>query len=104
MLARRRTALVSCAALVSAAALAGGWVPADAAGKGDGVGLAKIKHIVVIYEENHSFDNLYGLWGSVNGEPVNGLPQADATHTTQMSQAGPAYTCLKQNDLNLKSP
>ena len=24
------------------------------------------KHLVVIYEENHSFDNLYGTWGSVN--------------------------------------
>ena len=21
------------------------------------------KHLVVIYEENHSFDNLYGSWG-----------------------------------------
>ena len=24
--------------------------------------LGKIQHIVVIYEENHSFDNLYGGW------------------------------------------
>ena len=32
------------------------------------------KHLVVIYEENHSFDNLYGSWGSVNGEPVDGVP------------------------------
>jgi len=30
-------------------------------------------HIVVIYQENHSFDNLHGLWGDVNGEPVDGL-------------------------------
>ena len=27
------------------------------------------KHLVVIYEENHSFDNLYGEWGAVNGRP-----------------------------------
>src|SRR5919201_5647858 len=40
--------------------------------------LAKIKHIVVIYEENHSFDNLYGGW-----EGVNGRANADAAHTTQ---------------------
>ena len=26
------------------------------------------KHIVVIYEENHSFDNLYGGWGKVGGQ------------------------------------
>ena len=29
--------------------------------------LGKINHIVVIYEENHSFDNLYGGWEGVNG-------------------------------------
>ena len=34
------------------------------------------KHLVVIYEENHSFDNLYGGWGRVNGQRVNGLAQA----------------------------
>src|SRR4051794_3315274 len=31
------------------------------------------KHLVVIYEENHSFDNLYGTWGSMNGQQVVGL-------------------------------
>ena len=29
--------------------------------------LAQVKRIVVIYEENHSFDNLYGRWERVNG-------------------------------------
>ena len=58
--------------------------------------LDKIKHIVVIYEENHSFDNLYGGW-----EGVNGLANADAAHTTQVNQAGNAYSCLKQDDVNL---
>jgi phospholipase C len=38
---------------------------------------------VVIYEENHSFDNLYGGW-----EGVNGLANADAAHTVQINQAG----------------
>ena len=44
--------------------------------------LNEFKHIVVIYQENHSFDNLYGLWGEVHGDPVNGLPFADLSHTT----------------------
>jgi phospholipase C len=44
----------------------------------------EFNHIVVIYQENHSFDNLYGLWGEVNGDAVHGLPQADAAHTTQV--------------------
>ncbi len=30
----------------------------------------RFKHLVVIYEENHSFDNLYGSWGRVNGRHV----------------------------------
>jgi phospholipase C len=58
-----------------------------------------VKRIVVIYEENHSFDNLYGGW-----EDVNGLANADAAHTTQVDQAGAPYACLKQNDVNLATP
>ena len=56
----------------------------SAAGAGRGSDqLRKINHIVVIYEENHSFDNLYGGW-----EGVNGLANADAPHTTQVDQNG----------------
>ena len=58
--------------------------------------LDKIDHIVVIYEENHSFDNLYGGW-----EGVNGRANADAAETTQVDQQGVPYACLKQNDVNL---
>src|SRR5689334_19032711 len=36
------------------------------------------KHLVVIYEENHSFDNLYGTWGDVRGQHVEGLADASA--------------------------
>jgi acid phosphatase len=61
-------------------------------------------HLVVIYEENHSFDNLYGSWGAVNGQQVVGLPGADQPHTTQVAQNGDAYGCLLQNDVNLASP
>src|SRR6476659_801880 len=65
--------------------------------------LGNYKHIVVIYEENHSFDNLYGLWGSVGGQAVDGLPSADAAHTTQIAQNGATYACLKQLDVNLST-
>src|SRR5436190_995949 len=60
-----------------------------------------VDHVVVIYEENHSFDNLYGGW-----EGVDGLGSADAAHTTQVGQtpARVPYTCLKQNDPSLTSP
>src|SRR4051794_29978114 len=55
--------------------------------------LARVKHVVVIYEENHSFDNLYGGW-----EGVNGLSKATAAQKTQVNQAGAGtpYTCLMQ--------
>ena len=71
---------------------------ADARDGGDNP-LRKIKHIVVIYEENHSFDNLYGGW-----EGVNGLANADAAHTTQVDINGAPLPCLPQNEVNLASP
>src|SRR3982751_6434885 len=61
--------------------------------------LDKVSHIVVIYEENHSFDNLYGGW-----EGVNGRASATAAQITQLNQAGTPFTCLKQLDVNLTSP
>jgi phospholipase C len=67
--------------------------------KADQAHLQQIDHIVVIYEENHSFDNLYGGW-----EGVNGLANADAAHTVQVNEAGLPYSCLKMNDVNLTAP
>ena len=58
--------------------------------------LAKVNHIVVIYEENHSFDNLYGGWEGVNGRP--------ATAVKQLNANGVAFSCLMQQDVNLTSP
>jgi acid phosphatase len=85
-------------ALLAAAFVAGAMTSAAGAGRG-GDQLRKINHIVVIYEENHSFDNLYGSW-----EGVNGLANADAAHTTQVDQNGTPYSCLFQLDVNLTSP
>ena len=64
-----------------------------------GTGLGDIKHIVVIYEENHSFDNLFGGWPGANG-----LNNADYQHTTQVGLDGKPLACLPQNDVNLTSP
>jgi acid phosphatase len=71
------------------------------AGKGP---LKGAKHLVVIYEENHSFDNLYGNWGSVSGKHVVGRADASAARKTQVSQTGAPYLCLSQDDVNLTSP
>jgi acid phosphatase len=87
-------------ALASVFALTAIISSAAAGSNGNGSGndrLARINHIVVIYEENHSFDNLYGGW-----EGVNGLANADAAHTTQAKQNGSPYSCLYQDDVNLQ--
>jgi acid phosphatase len=62
------------------------------------------KHLVVIYEENHSFDNLYGGWGRVGGQTVDGLQKARSRTTVQRAQDGTPYRCLLQVDVNLTSP
>ncbi|MCW2633353.1 MAG: acid phosphatase [Pseudonocardia sp.] len=66
-------------------------------------GLDKIEHIVVIYQENHSFDNLFGMWGDVAGAHVNGLTGADPAHTVQVAEDGTPLGCLFQNEVNLAS-
>lgn len=71
---------------------------------GNALSLQDFNHIVVLYQENHSFDNLFGLWGDVNGEPVNGMNAADAEHTIQVQPDGMPYKCLRQTDVNLLSP
>ena len=73
-----RLALVALAALTMTAIAVG----SAGAGRGEDQ-LSKINHIVVIYEENHSFDNLYGGW-----EGVNGPSNATAAETTQVDQNG----------------
>ena len=74
-------------------------VSGSAAGGAGSDRLSRINHIVVIYEENHSFDNLYGGW-----EGVNGRANADPAHTIQLNQAGAPFGCLLQTDVNLTSP
>ena len=91
-----RVRFVVAAAFVLAASvtLAGASTAKNAPNK-----LDKIDHIVVIYQENHSFDNLYGGW-----EGVNGIANADPAHTVQKNQNGVPFSCLLQNDVNLASP
>jgi phospholipase C len=62
-------------------------------------GLAGINHLVVIYQENRSFDNLYGFF-----DGANGIEQASETSPKQVSlAAGLPYSCLPQTDPRLPS-
>src|SRR3977135_824862 len=58
----------------------------------------KINHVVVIYQENWSFDSLYGKFPGANG-----LDQASAT-TPQIDKDGKPYTTLPQPINTLFSP
>jgi acid phosphatase len=91
----KRAILVALFGAAAAAAI----VVMTAFGKSNDDHLGKINHIVVVYEENHSFDNLYGGW-----EGVNGRANADAARTNQIGQNGLLYNCLLQTDVNLMSP
>jgi len=89
-------------AAVAAAALGLGTAELSmAAPNSNNSRLQKINHFVVIYQENHSFDNLYGGWEGVNG--LNNARRV-ARRAPQVNQQGTAFTCLLQNDVNLTSP
>jgi phospholipase C len=51
--------------------------------------VSKIQHVVVIYLENHSFDNLYGQFGGADG-----LSNAAASQIIQVDATGTPYTFL----------
>ena len=101
----QRRALFGAGAVVTAAALAMlSLSPAASAAPRDKGPLGNYKHLVVIYEENHSFDNLYGNWGPVGGQSVAGIGSPGyAAKATQVAQNGTPYTCLKQLDVNLNT-
>jgi acid phosphatase len=96
---RRLVALFAAALALAVPAVAAAHGSGHGHDEHHGKGLRAIQRVVVIYEENHSFDNLYGGW-----EGVNGLRRADPSHTTQVNKAGTPFTCLLQNDVNLTTP
>lgn len=81
---------------------------------GGDVQLGDFDKIVVIYQENHSFDNLYGLWDAVGEREVNGLRALEPIEHSRLgapwaqiraaADGSEPYLCLPQNDVNLTSP
>ena len=55
--------------------------------------MSKIEHVVVIYAENHSFDNLYGKFPGANG-----IDKATAEQKLQLDHDGQALKTLKVFD------
>jgi acid phosphatase len=97
----RRLLVLTLLVLAAFAVTAVSATASGGSGKDNGNGgqLSKIQHLVVIYEENHSFDNLYGGW-----EGVNGLSNAKPANTIQLGQNGLPFSCLLQLDVNLTAP
>ncbi|MEY2524332.1 MAG: hypothetical protein QOJ66_2897 [Ilumatobacteraceae bacterium] len=100
---KRRFARTAPALLASLTVAGVALIPSSASADHGGP-LDGYKHVVVIYEENHSFDNLYGSWGDVNGQHLIGLGDATDANTTQVDQSGTPYPCLLMSDVNLMSP
>jgi phospholipase C len=91
---RRPTAIVSAVAVTIG--LAG---PAAAQAAGPPKGLERIQHVIVVYLENHSFDNLFGTFPGANG-----LANSAAT-ARQVDRDGKAYAKLPPvNDAYKKPP
>ncbi len=61
--------------------------------------IQQIKHVVVIYMENHSFDNLYGQF-----EGANGLSNAKEANITQIDKEGKPYDYLPEIPRNSAFP
>jgi acid phosphatase len=94
-----RRSLSAASAVLLGVTIAAG--PAAGAAAHRGGGLDGVDHVVVLYLENHSFDNLFGGW-----ERVRGLARhPDRTpRSTQVAPDGTPLPCLPQNDVNLTSP
>jgi acid phosphatase len=102
---RRRHLFKICAAAGAIATATVMTSPSAGAASHSSTVVGKYHHVVVIYQENHSFDNLYGGWGTVNGQRVDGVQQQTGEHAVQqVAQNGEPYGCLLQNDVNLTAP
>ena len=54
-------------------------------------GIKKVNHVVVIYMENHSFDNLYGQFSGADG-----ISNASKENIIQLDANGQPYSTLPQ--------
>lgn len=62
-------------------------------------GIRQINHVVVVYMENHSFDNLYGAF-----KGVNGIKNAQKGNFVQVDEQGRAYQYLPEIPRNNAFP
>jgi phospholipase C len=96
----RRVVLLT-GSLAAARALGDRVAPASAAAPAPPGGLAaaqaQIEHVIVIYQENHSFNNLYGLFPGADGlaNAALALPQTDLDGVPYASLPQPTNTAVQ---------
>ena len=83
--ATRSSASIAIFSVLSLAALLAGCAgaPSNSGAGADATRMERIKNVVVIYAENHSFDNLYGLFPGANG-----INRATLEQMTQLDHDG----------------
>src|SRR5919201_4193217 len=71
-------------------------IPAHSQGLGQPSGLEQLRHVIVIYQENWSFDSLYGTFPGAEGlaSPSANIPQID-------NATGLPYVTLPEVDPNI---
>jgi phospholipase C len=75
------------------------WFAISAFRKPGAPAINRVKHVVVIYMENHSFDNLYGQF-----DGADGLADAKTKNITQLDGEGQPYTTLPPVPLSSAFP
>ncbi|MFP5313372.1 MAG: alkaline phosphatase family protein [Actinomycetes bacterium] len=102
---RRRALLAGAAAvalLVLAAAIPAVLRAGVEPGPGPGTGIAKIKHVVIITQENRSFDNYFGTYPGADGIPMqDGKPTACLPDPAKGGCVRPFYSTA---DINAGGP
>ncbi|GHG60718.1 hypothetical protein GCM10012320_35440 [Sinomonas cellulolyticus] len=101
--ARRHRALAALSVLaVMVLVLGGGYVAATAitasTASGPASGISKIKHVVVIMQENRSFDSYFGTFPGADGIPMqNGVPTVCVPDPAHGSCVRPYYDSADKN-------
>src|SRR5258708_4606726 len=97
-----RILLLFAAVLFSSACGGGGSGSGSPVPGPDAVGLAKVRNVIVMMQENHSFDNYLGALPYMPSSPYHAGPCAPTDNTcvdglTCTTDAGGALTCTNSN-------
>jgi phospholipase C len=88
---RRQLGTMTAGAALSA--LVGSGLPSSTPARATSTGLQQVQHIVVVMQENHSFDNYFGRLPALGQPDADGLP-GDAANPDPTNPGGPAIAAF----------